>query len=290
MKKDINRTAPTIGVVAISRNEKMDLPAFFEHLLPWVDEIVIVDDGSTDGTKELIKKAGPKVRLIEQEMDKDSGFAGQRNRGIQESGADWLLHMDIDERVPPALATEIISAIQNDRFYAYRYRRLNFFLHRPMKAGGFQDWNNPQLARRGKHYFENAVHENCVVQDAPGSIGQLKEKMWHLNDESYRERMEKSLVYCQEQARRLAKRGIRMRWYHLVLLPIAEFLRKMVKKRGYRDGTTGLLFALHSCCAMFRACALVWDDQNPVSRMAIEERLQALWKVRGEEALGRKEL
>lgn len=290
MKKDKDATSPTIGVVAISRNEETDLPAFFEHLLPWVDEIVIVDDGSTDRTKELIRKAGPKVRIIEQEMNKDSGFSGQRNRGIEEAASDWLLHMDIDERVPPALATEIISAIRSDRFYAYRYRRLNFFLHRPMKAGGFQDWNNPQLARRDKHHFEDAVHETCVVQDAPASIGQLKEKMWHLNDESYKERMEKSVQYCQEQARRLSARGQRIKWWHLAVLPLAEFIRKLFVKRGYRDGVVGLLWGLHCGSAMFRACALVWDEQNLVSRKDIEERVRAMWRAWGEKARAKKEL
>ena len=280
MRESESKSAYSIGVVAISRNEETDLPAFLEHLMPWVNEIVIVDDGSTDGTKELIRKAGPKVRLVEQEMDRALGFAGQRNRGIQEARSDWLLHMDIDERVTPALADEIMSATQNSRFNAYRYRRLNFFLQRPMKAGGFQDWNNPQLARRGRHHFENAVHETCVVQDAPSSIGQLKHRMWHLNDESYKERMEKSLRYCQEQARRLTKKGMRMRWYHLLILPIAEFLRKMGKKRGYLDGTAGLLFALHSSCAMFKACALVWDDQNRIPRTSVEERLRAMWKAK----------
>ncbi len=288
MEEDTSTAEPTIGVVAISRNEEIDLPGFIENLVSWVDEIIIVDDGSTDRTRELIKKAGPKVKLVEQEMDKATGFAGQRNRGIQEARAHWLLHMDIDERVPPELATEILLAIEDARFNAYRYNRLNFFLHRPMKAGGFQDWNNPQLARKSRHYFENEVHENCVIQGAPGSIGQLREKMWHLNDESYKERMEKSLIYCQEQAKRLVKRGIRMRWYHLILLPLAEFLRKMIKKRGYRDGTAGLLFVLHSCCSMFRACALVWDSQNPVSRMTIEERLQAMWKIKAEKVQERK--
>jgi glycosyltransferase involved in cell wall biosynthesis len=269
---------PTIGVIAISRNEETDLPLFLEHLLPWVDEIVIVDDGSTDGTKDIIRNAGPKVRLIEQVMDKDSGFAGQRNRGIQEAGSDWLLHMDIDERVPPELAAEIISTVRKDRYDAYRYRRLNFFLHRPMRGGGFQDWNNPQLARRGNHHFENAVHETCVVDGAPGSIGQLNKAMWHLNDESYKERMQKSFIYCQNQARRLEARGIEMRWFHLVALPLAEFLRKFFKKQGYRDGTPGLLFALHAGCAMFRACALVWDKQNSLDRSVVEDQIRKMWQ------------
>ena len=266
----------TLAVVAICKNEEKDLPAFINHLLSWVDEIVIVDDGSTDSSQDIIRSAGEKLKLVEQTMDPETGFAGLRNRGIEEAKSNWLLHTDIDERVPPALASEIREAISSDQFRAYRYRRLNFLLHRPMKGGGFQDWNNSQLARRGYHHFENTVHETCVIQGGEGFIGQLNEKIWHLNDESYKERMFKSVIYCQEQARRLCNRGFKVRWWHFILLPTFEFLRRYVKRHGYRDGALGLLFALHTSTAMFKACALVWDKQNQISRSEIEEKFRNL--------------
>ncbi len=265
---------PSVSVVTICKNEEQDLPDFIGHLLSWVDEIVVVDDGSTDASCQIIRDAGPKVRLVEYPMDPVTGFAGLRNRGIEEARSNWLLHTDVNERIPAALAREIQTAIQNDQYRAFRYRRLNFFLHRPMKGGGFQDWNKPQLARTGFHHFENVVHENCIIDGGEEYIGQLDEVIWHLNDDSYKERMYKSVVYCQEQARRLHKRGFKMRWWHLLLLPLLEFLRKMFKRHGYRDGTPGLMFALHASTAMFKACALIWDEQNRIPRSRIEEELR----------------
>ena len=269
----LKREAPTLGVCVICKNEEQDLPAFLTHLLPWVNEIIIVDDGSTDASRQIIREAGPKVKLIEMPMDPETGFAGLRNRGIEASSTDWILHTDVDERVPSALAREILSMISNQEYRAYRYRRLNFFLHRAMKGGGFQDWNKPQLARRGSHTFRNLVHEECVIEGGETFIGQLNEMIWHLNDDSYNERMHKSVRYCQEQARRLKMRDFKMRWWHLLLLPLLEFLRKYVIRHGYRDGMPGWLFALHSSTAMFKACAVVWDEQNHISRQDLEQQV-----------------
>ncbi len=268
---------PVISVVVISYNEEVDLPGFLDNLLPWVGEVVIVDDGSTDRTKEIALSRGKKVRFVDSPRQTGEYFSHQRNKGIEASTGDWLLHMDVDERVPPALAKEILGAIQDQHKDAYKFRRLNFFLHRPMKGGGWQNWNQVHLARREVFRFAGMYHEECIV-DAPSErIGQLKEMMWHLNDDSYKERMQKSFLYCQEQAIRLVDSGIRIKWWHLLLLPGTEFLRKILKNHGYRDGTLGLLFALHSADAMFRACALVWDQQNSLDRSVLEERLKKMW-------------
>src|SRR2546428_14092308 len=95
---------PTLGVVAISHNEETDMPGFLEHLLPWVDEIVIVDDGSTDETIQIARAAGPKVKIISSPRQPGEYYSHQRNKGIDAATSDWLLHMDIVERVTPELA------------------------------------------------------------------------------------------------------------------------------------------------------------------------------------------
>ena len=273
----MKNTKPTLGVVAISYNEEKDLPGFLDNLVHWVDEIVIIDDGSTDKTPEIVAEYSDKVTFIVSPRGEENSFSHQRNKGIEAAQSDWLLHMDIDERVPRSLAQEMLQAIDNNEYDAYRYRRLNYFLHRPMRGGGWQDWNKPQLARRGKHHFEKPVHEACVIDHGEDRIGQLQNRMWHLNDESYNERMNKSLVYCHEQARRLRNRGIRIRWWHFLLLPAYDFSRKYFLKLGFRDGVPGLLFSIHASCAMFKACALLWDEQNRIPRDHLDAKLSAEW-------------
>ena len=279
-----DQTRPSIGVVAICKNEEKDLPGFLDNFLPWVDEILIVDDSSTDKSCEIIEAAGQKVRLIRHSMSPDSGFSGQRNLGIQHSSCDWLLHTDIDERVTPEFVDEVKAALHRQDIYAYKYRRRNYFLHRVMRGGGLQEWNKPQLARRGKHHFVNRVHEECVVEGAPSTVAQLNSCILHINDENYVERVNKSVQYCLEQANRI-ERKVSIRWWHLLLYPSVEFVRKYFLKSGFLDGTPGLIWSLHSACAMFKASAILWDRQNNIPREHIEEEIREKWDTVESESL-----
>jgi glycosyltransferase involved in cell wall biosynthesis len=264
----------TLAVVAISYNEEVDIPGFLEHLIEWVDEIVIVDSGSTDCTLEIINKSTFDIKLVKTTLEKAGGYAALRNLGVEGCNSDWVINMDIDERITENLKAEILISINKDKYNAFRYRRLNYFLHRPMKAGGWNSWNNPQLARKGAHYYEGNLHEKCIVQGGDSKIGQLKNYMWHLNDESYLERMDKSFRYCQLESDKLVEKKIYVKGYQLLLYPILEFFKKYIYKKGFIDGIPGLIAAIHSANAVFRALALTWDVQNKIHRKELEKKFQ----------------
>ena len=268
---------PTLGVVAICRNEEVDLPGFLENFLPWIDEVVLVDEFSDDRTVEIAQTAGRKVRLLQRRRDGETGFAGQRNAGIDVAESDWLLHVDIDNRVPPDLAREILVAIRASNRNAYRYRRLNFFLHRPMRGGGLQRWNQPWLARREKGRFKNTVHEECVVEGAPHTVGQLRAPMWHLNDDSYTERLRKSMQYCQLEAEKLLRSKRQVRLIDFLWQPFKLVARRILFDNALRDGMLGVIFTFHSADAVFRAYALAWDAQHQIPRATLEEEIRAAW-------------
>jgi len=268
---------PRLSIVGICQNEEKDLPGFIQHLLPWVDEIILVDSGSTDQTANIAHQYPDKVRFFAKPMNSSDGYGGQRTFGVQKARSKWVLNMDIDERVPPELAKEILGKIQNSPLNAYRYRRLNFFAHRPMKAGGWTSWNNPQLAKKNKHFYQGRLHEKAIIDGGESMIGQLYQPMWHLNDDGYRERMRKSFKYAQMEAEFLIQRQYTVKPYQLLLKPILEFIKKYIYKQGFRDGTPGLLAALHSADSIFRTYATAWDEQNRIPRSALEQQIQELW-------------
>ena len=267
----------SLGVVAICYNEEQDLPGFLEHLLPWVDEIVIVDDGSTDRSQEIAQAAGDKVHWINSPRKAGEYYADQRNKGIDASTCDWLLHMDIDERVTPQLAREILHAIRNPNFDAYRFRRLNYFLHRPLKRGGGGDWNREHLARRDCLRFSGMYHEEICLYVPPSRIGQLYGYMLHLNDRSYEERLWKSDRYQHELAQRIVDKKGHVNALHIVSSFVAEFVYKYVWKLGFLDGSIGLIWALHCASARMRAHMIVWDNIHRISRDELEERVRLMW-------------
>lgn len=263
----------TLGVVAISLNEEIDLPGFLKNISGWADEIVIVDCGSQDNTIEIIKSSNIPVKIINSSLTEAGGYAGLRNLGLKSCTSDWIINMDIDERISSKLKLEILKAIRNDFFDAYKYKRLNYFLHRPMKYGGWNTWNNPQLARRGSHYYDGVIHEKCVVHGNSVRIGQLTNLMIHLNDESYSERLNKSFKYCHMEAELLCKNNKKVYWPQFFILPTFEFIKKYFLKMGFLDGIPGLISAIHSSNAVFRILALTWDNQNKIPRCLIEREI-----------------
>jgi (heptosyl)LPS beta-1,4-glucosyltransferase len=267
-------STPTLGVVAICRNEERDLPGLLSNVLPWVDELVLVDDGSTDRTLELAAAAGARVRVVHRRLEPEGGFAAQRNAGIDAATADWLLHMDVDERVSPQLKAELLPAIARPAFDAYRYHRLNFFLHRPMRHGGLQRWHAAQLARRGLHRFERPIHEQCVISAEPARIGTLAGLMWHLNDEDFFERLRKNAQYAETEAARILGRGKRVRWHDLLTRPAQRAVLGYLLDQGFRDGVPGLIWAMHTFAGTFNYWAAAWDLQQRIPRESLEALLE----------------
>jgi (heptosyl)LPS beta-1,4-glucosyltransferase len=257
-----NKTKPSIGVVAISYNEGIDLPGFIDCLIEWVDEIVIIDDGSTDNSVEIIESyQSPKIKFIVSPRNKGEYYADQRNKGIKTATTDWLLHMDIDERVTPELRVEIIQDLELNKSDAFRFRRLNYFLGKPMKGGGWADWNKVHLAKREALLFTGMYHEGIDL--VPNTrVGQLRSKMIHLNDKDYKERLFKSYRYLEEIKNNMAKIYSDISLLRVFWLGIRDFILKFVWKKGFLDGKLGFIWALHGAMAQWKAAIWLWDEQS----------------------------
>tara|TARA_R110002110_G_scaffold54639_4_gene156687 strand:- start:9733 stop:10587 length:855 start_codon:yes stop_codon:yes gene_type:complete len=270
----IPKLTTTLSIVAIAKNEIVDIKGFIEHVKGWASEIIVVDDQSTDGTAKFLEDYGPPVKCISRALERIGGFAAQRNAGAEIATSEWLLHMDIDERVPAALAREISQAITNTQFNAFRYRRLNFFLHRPFRAGGWQFWNAAQLCRRNAHRFVNAVHEITEIDGGETKIGQLHEEMWHLNDDSFAERLRKNAQYAALSAEEI---NTPVSWVDIFLRPAFAALKAYFWHGAWRQGTLGFLFSVFVFVSKFNRYAIAWDKQTKIDRQKLEAEISKSW-------------
>ena len=268
---------PSISVVAICKNEERDLPHFLANQLAWADQVVVVDDGSTDGTLEIGRAAGERVTFLESPRGIDGGFAGQRNKGIDAATGDWLLHVDVDMRVTPELAKEVRAALAEPGFDAYRWLCLNHFLNRPMRHGTMgADWK-PWLVRRGMARWTGVVHEQLGLPD-DARIGTLTQPMIHLGDEDFTERLRKNALYSTLEAGRTGRRIS-------LIEGLARSLwvtgRGYLWRKGFLDGRTGLVLAIYQLAGTLNRYLLIWDRQNPIDRDAMEAELGAAMREAG---------
>ena len=267
---------PTLSVLAMCRNEEEDLPAFLQHLLPWIDEIVLLDDGSTDRTVAIAKGTGEKVNLICSPRSEGEYFSDKLNLGLRHVTSDWVIRMDIDERIPPDLRREILAAIRLPDVDAYSYHRHNFFLHRPVRGCGWQLWRSMRLVRNGCFRFEGKIHDKCVLLNPRSRVGHLKHSMWHYNEDTYDKRIKKSVFYTAVRAETIIESGKRVRVWDLVARPLIAFLKTYFFFLGFRDGVIGWILSIHAMATTFDAYVIAWDAQNRIPREDIKARFAAL--------------
>lgn len=250
------QTLSTLSIVLITRNEAANLPRTLASVRG-LGEIVVVDSGSTDATVELARAAGASVFV-----EPWKGFAAQKNSAIDHAAGDWILSLDADEEVSPALRREIEALLQSEpTFTAYRIPRLNHFLGRPLRHGGY--WPDPKLRlfRRGAARFEQRrVHETMKSE---GPVGQLESPLLHHcypTMDEYIEHMNRYSTLAAEMLVEQSRAGCSWTWlaWNAVLNPAATFLYNYIFRLGFLDGRAGLVQHLNHSVYVHWKFAKAW--------------------------------
>ncbi len=237
-------TAPLpLSAVLITRDAAAQLPDCFASL-GFCAEILVVDSGSEDGTAALARAAG--ARVIETHW---RGFGPQKQFAVEQAAHDWVLCIDADERVSPALAASIRTVLPAPTFSAYRFARCNRFMGRYLRHGeGYPDWSLRLFDRRTARWSDDAVHERVI---AAGPVGTLVGDLLHDSAESLERYLDKQNRYSTLAAETALARGKRSSAAKLLLSPLVRFLRFYLVRGGFRDGLPGLVHILVGCYASF---------------------------------------
>lgn len=249
----------SVSAILITKNEIQNLPACLEGL-SWCIEIIVVDSGSTDGSVTLARRLGARV-----ESRPDwAGFGPQKNRALDLAQGDWVFSIDADERVTPALAEEIQSAVQcADAPDAFSLPRLSSYCGQFMRHGGWYPDRVVRLFRRGKARFsDDIVHESVQVQ---GRVGQLHNDLIHISYRSLEDVLEKMNRYSSAGAEKLATRGRRASLATALGKSLWAFIRTYVIRRGFLDGRLGFVLACGIAHETWYRYLKLWLAQRPVS-------------------------
>jgi glycosyltransferase involved in cell wall biosynthesis len=248
---------PSLTAVVITRNEAHQIAACIAALR-FVPHVLVIDSGSTDGTREAAAAAGAEVVL-----EPFTDFAGQRNAGLARVRTAWALMIDADERVSPELATEIVAtlakAATTPEVAAFRVLRRNHFMGRPLTRSRSGNERLTRLMRVGRAKYVNAVHETPIID---GEIRELAAPMEHLTHVRLRDAFEKTLRYAILWAQDMNARGKTTSLFGIAGHTVHRWFKLYVFKGGFLEGTRGFILAGFESVGVFFKYALLWELQR----------------------------
>lgn len=237
-------TVPGLSVIMITKNEEQRIERCLDSL-NWASEIVVVDSGSSDRTREICGRY-PAVRFYEHPW---VGFGPQKNRALSLATGEWVFSIDADEVVSPELAAQIAAAVQRPAYDGYRVQRRNYYRGQWIRHSGW--WPDPllRLFRRSQGCFsDRPVHETVELQ---GVIGDLAGCLEHHSFSCVSDFIRKADSYSSLGAELLRTRGVRSSPALALLKCAATFFKTLVLKRGFLDGAAGVLIAYSNAAGVF---------------------------------------
>ena len=248
---------PITTVVSV-KNEALNLPSCLEKLKR-IDQVIVVDSGSTDDTVNIAQKMGADVVQFKW----NGKFPKKRNWTLQNAQIkhEWVLFLDADEFVTDAFLSELAKKIQNKNYNGFTIQFENYFMGRKLKYGyGFQ---KNALFKKSKGAYEKIdedlwshldmeVHEHPIIE---GSVGVIKEKVIHKDFKNLEHYIAKHNAYSSWEANRYMQlkkaknldmtlnQKIKYGLMGLGLLPIVYFIGAYFFKFGFLDGKEGYYLA-----------------------------------------------
>ena len=246
---------PTLSVAMIVKNEAHHLAQCLDTVTAWVDEIVILDSGSTDATQQIAEQYGAKFY---QNTDWP-GFGKQRQLAQQYVTSDYVLWLDADERVTPELRQSIQAAIAQDApNTAYKIPRLSeIFGHNIRHSGWYPDYIIRLYRKDFAHYGDQLVHEK-VELPANANIQKLQGDLLHYTYRNIHHYLVKSAGYAKAWADQREKAGKKATLWQGISHAVGCFVKMYVIRLGFLDGKAGLLLAILSAHSTFVKYADLW--------------------------------
>ena len=227
-----------ISVAVITRNATADLERCLRSVA-FADEIVVLDQGSTDGTDEVCRRAGAKMHQTEW-----LGFGSTKQKAVSLCRNRWVLSLDSDEEVSAELQAAITALPEDTSAAAYAVNRLSRFLGVWIRHCG---WHPEYVVRlfdtRRAHFNDKPVHE---AVETKGQVRRLGGLMHHYTCDTLESYLEKMNRYSTLSADEMAAQGRHCSLAGAVARAQATFWRMWLLRAGFLDGWPGTVLCLVS--------------------------------------------
>lgn len=245
---------PTLSVILITRNEEANLRDCLASLGGLAQQVVIVDTASTDGTIAIAQEFGA---TIAQPADWP-GFGPQKNRALDLATGDWVLSLDADERLTPALKSEILTAMNHSAHVdCFAIPRLSWYCGRFIRHSGWSPDYVERLFKRGTARFsDDLVHERLIPN---GTVAKLKNPMLHYSFMNYAQVLDKLNRYSSASAEQAFLRGKKSNPVKAVLHGMWAFIRTYILRAGFLDGPQGFALAVSNAHGTYYRYMKLWQ-------------------------------
>jgi glycosyltransferase involved in cell wall biosynthesis len=251
-----------ISILLLVKNHKHHIRGCLETL-KWADEVVVLNDASSDGTIELAKQY-PNVVVYDHPME--GSFTRQRNWGLQKATGDWIMQVDVDHRIPVELAAEIRSKVVDTPYNGFGVRIWGEVLGR-IFGNDKNEFPSPLLSRKGKAQYDPSSEPHSHLR-IDGSIGLLKGHIIHFgpyaNSDDF---FSKNIFYADLEGKNNARekhkippRHLGMRAiYWFIIKPAFIFFKKYFPG-GYRKrGMAGFHYAIMRAIGYYMVYVRTWE-------------------------------
>lgn len=233
-----------ISVVVLTKNEEKRITACLESV-KWADEIIIVDDESTDKTLDIVRKYTDRIFIRKMEVE-----GTHRNWAYAQAKNTWVLSLDADELATPELKIEIEAALKNNpQENGFTVPRRNFIGNYWVKSGGWYPSSQLKFFRKDKfRYEEVAVHPRAFMDDP---CGHFKSDIIHYSYRDIEDFLNKLNNQTTREADKWYKQGKPMRLGRFIWRTVDRFFRSYLGKKGYKDGFMGFVIAYFAALYQF---------------------------------------
>jgi glycosyltransferase involved in cell wall biosynthesis len=252
---------PTLSVILITRNEEANLADCLASLEGIAQQIVVVDTKSSDQTLEIAKSYGA---VIAQPQDWP-GFGPQKNRALDLATGEWVLSLDADERLTPALKSEIVTAIHHSAHVdCFAIPRLSWYCGRFIRHSGWNPDYVDRLFKRGSARFsDDLVHERLIPS---GRVAKLENPMLHYSFMNYSQVLQKLDRYSTASAEQAFAKGKTSTPLKAVLHGAWSFFRTYFLHAGFLDGSQGFTLAMSNAQGTYYRYIKLWHLIREVNK------------------------